>query len=93
MMPQFVVNNMAETDDDLKKQLAAAADVLIAQIINSRSPSTCPERTRINLARIHLIYQSMSVSFECQGSPDIPACRGCAIRGIIPLNVTRGGVM
>lgn len=79
--------------DELKKQLAAAAEVVLGQIINTSSPSNCPERTRINLARIHLIYESMSLSFECQGSVDIPACRGCAIRGVMPLNTTRGGVM
>ena len=77
--------------DELKKQLASAAEVVLDQIINTSSPSDCPERTRINLARIHLIYESMSFSFECQGNPDLPVCRGCTIRGVMSLNASRGG--
>ncbi|MFA5894834.1 MAG: hypothetical protein WC851_03605 [Candidatus Shapirobacteria bacterium] len=81
---------MAESDDDLRKQIAAAADNLIHQIVTQNAPGACPERTIIHNARISFYMETLSAIFSCPGHANMPVCRECKIKGSFQVGIPRG---
>lgn len=84
---------MAEGDEELKKQLAAAADLVLTNTINARSPAGCPERNVLSAARIDLYLESFQVFFTCNGHANMPACRHCSIKGTFELKLPNSRLM
>lgn len=81
---------MSESDDELNKQLAAAADILIHQIITQNAPSACPEKTTIQSARIEFFGETLATIFICPGHADMPVCRECKVKGSFQVGTPRG---
>jgi len=81
---------MEDDIEELKKQLVAAADVLIGQIISRDSPVSCPERVTIQSARIDFYPETLATVFSCPGHADMSSCRECKIKGTFQVGTPRG---